>query len=78
MTAIRGIGPWTANYVLLRGAGHRDAFPIGDSGINRAVRALYGLERKPDVDYLTALGERWRPFRSLASFYLWRSLQEYR
>jgi len=74
LTAIRGIGPWTANYVLLRGAGHRDAFPIGDSGINRAVRVQYGLEKKPDVDYLLELAERWRPYRSLASFYLWRSL----
>jgi DNA-3-methyladenine glycosylase II len=74
LISIRGMGPWTANYILLRGTGHPDAFPIGDSGINRAVRTLYGLKKKPDTDFLIELGERWRPFRSLASFYLWKSL----
>jgi DNA-3-methyladenine glycosylase II len=71
---LRGIGPWSANYILLRGAGHRDAFPIGDSGINRAVMTLYGLSEKPDTSYLLDLAERWRPYRSLATFYLWKSL----
>lgn len=74
LIAIRGIGPWTANYVLLRGAGHRDAFPIGDSGINRAVREQYGLDTKKHQDSLVKLGEQWRPYRSLATFYLWKSL----
>jgi DNA-3-methyladenine glycosylase II len=74
LLSIRGIGPWSANYILMRGAGHQDAFPIGDSGINHAVRKLYGLESKPDIEYLLELGERWRPFRSLATFYLWKSL----
>ncbi len=74
LISIRGLGPWTANYILLRGTGHADAFPIGDSGINRAVRTLYGLPGKPDTDYLMRLGEKWRPYRSLASFYLWKSL----
>ncbi len=74
LISIRGLGPWTANYILLRGTGHADAFPIGDSGINRAVRTLYGLPKKPDIDFLLQLGEKWRPYRSLASFYLWKSL----
>lgn len=74
LISIRGLGPWTANYILLRGTGHADAFPIGDSGINRAVRTLYGLPGKPDIDFLLRLGEKWRPYRSLASFYLWKSL----
>jgi DNA-3-methyladenine glycosylase II len=74
LISIRGLGPWTANYILLRGTGHADAFPIGDSGINRAVRTLYGLHEKPDTDFLLQLGEKWRPYRSLASFYLWKSL----
>lgn len=74
LISIRGLGPWTANYILLRGTGHGDAFPIGDSGINRAVRTLYGLSAKPDTDFLLEMGERWRPYRSLATFYLWKSL----
>jgi DNA-3-methyladenine glycosylase II len=71
---VRGLGPWSANYILMRGAGHQDAFPIGDSGINHAVRKLYGLDKKPEIGYLQALSEKWRPYRSLATFYLWKSL----
>jgi DNA-3-methyladenine glycosylase II len=74
LLAIRGLGPWSANYILMRGAGHKDAFPIGDSGINHAVRRLYNLKDKPKSEYLIELSQRWRPFRSLATFYLWKSL----
>lgn len=74
LLSIRGLGPWSANYILMRGAGHRDAFPVGDSGINHAVRNLYGLDKKPNTELLLELGERWRPYRSLATFYLWKSL----
>lgn len=74
LLSIRGLGPWSANYILMRGAGHRDAFPVGDSGINQAVKRLYGLGRKPETGRLLDLGEGWRPYRSLATFYLWKSL----
>lgn len=74
LLAIRGLGPWSANYILMRGAGHHDAFPVGDSGINQAMKRLYGLDKKPDIGRLLELGERWRPYRSLATFYLWKSL----
>jgi DNA-3-methyladenine glycosylase II len=74
LLAIRGLGPWSANYILMRGAGHQDAFPVGDSGINTAVNKLYGMGKKPDPRQLLQLSERWRPYRSLATFYLWKSL----
>jgi DNA-3-methyladenine glycosylase II len=74
LQSIRGIGPWSANYILMRGAGHLDAFPLGDSGIYRAVMTQYRLKEKPDTATLLALAEHWRPYRSLASFYLWKSL----
>lgn len=74
LLSIRGIGPWSADYILMRGAGHRDAFPLGDSGINSAVKRLYGLPEKPEIDFLTALSDKWRPYRALAAFYLWKSL----
>lgn len=73
---IRGIGPWSANYILMRGSGHPDAFPFGDSGINRAVMTHYRLAAYPDEKYLRKLSEKWRPYRSLAAFYLWKSLSE--
>ena len=74
LLAIRGIGPWSANYILMRGAGHKDAFAFGDSGVNNAVKALYRLERNPDMDFLISISDRWRPYRSLACYYLWKSL----
>ena len=74
LLALRGIGPWSANYILMRGAGHLDAYPIGDSGINRAVKDLYGLRKKPDTKRLLKIGNNWRQYRSLACFYLWQSL----
>jgi DNA-3-methyladenine glycosylase II len=48
--------------------------PVGDLGVRRAVERLYGLEALPSAAELEALGERWRPYRSLASLYLWESL----
>ncbi len=74
LLAIRGIGPWTANYILMRGAGHRDAFPFGDSGLYTAIKNLYKLDTKPSHEYLEKVAKRCRPYRSLATFYLWKSL----
>ena len=74
LLAIRGIGPWSANYILMRGAGHADAFAFGDSGVNSAVKSLYRLDRNPDMDFLIGVSDQWRPYRSLACYYLWKSL----
>jgi DNA-3-methyladenine glycosylase II len=74
LMSIRGLGPWSANYILMRGAGHQDAFPFGDSGINHAVCSLYGVKGNPGVKHITKLSDRWRPYRALACFYLWKSL----
>jgi AraC family transcriptional regulator, regulatory protein of adaptative response / DNA-3-methyladenine glycosylase II len=68
LLAIPGIGPWTADYVMLRALGHPDAFPAGDLGLRRAARAL-GLP--DDTDGLEAYSERWRPWRRYAAHYLW-------
>jgi AraC family transcriptional regulator, regulatory protein of adaptative response / DNA-3-methyladenine glycosylase II len=68
LLAIPGIGPWTADYVVLRALGHRDAFPAGDLGLRRSARAL----RLPDdTAGLEASSERWRPWRRYAAHYLW-------
>jgi len=75
LLAIRGIGIWSANYILMRGAGHRDAFPIGDSGLTNAIRRQYNLDSRPDAEFVATCGEAWRPYRTLACFYLWKSLQ---
>jgi DNA-3-methyladenine glycosylase II len=70
LLAVKGIGPWTVQMALLFALGRADVWPVGDVGIQRAARTLYGVER----DGLEHLGERFRPYRSHAAWYLWRSL----
>jgi 3-methyladenine DNA glycosylase/8-oxoguanine DNA glycosylase len=67
-----GIGPWTASYVLMRGLGHKDAFPIGDLGVHRALEAACGpgLGRRRVAE----IAEAWRPWRAYATLHLWDSL----
>jgi DNA-3-methyladenine glycosylase II len=75
LTAVKGVGTWTAHVFLMFQLGRPDVLPVGDLGIRRAVERAYGLEDLPGTDQLTALAEPWRPYRSLASRYLWRSLE---
>jgi DNA-3-methyladenine glycosylase II len=74
VTAVKGLGRWTADMFLIFHLGRPDVLPVGDLGVRRAVERLYGLEALPSAAELEALGERWRPYRSLASLYLWESL----
>ncbi len=74
LLAVRGIGEWTANYILMRGAGHQDAFPFGDAGIKAAIGNNYGFDPSREMDRMIELADTWRPYRSLAAFYLWKSL----
>jgi len=74
LTAVKGLGQWTADMFLIFHLGRPDVLPVGDLGVRRAVERHYGFERLPDAEELEGLGERWRPHRSLASLYLWRSL----
>jgi DNA-3-methyladenine glycosylase II len=74
LTAIKGLGQWTAHMFLIFHLGRPDVLPIGDLGIRRAVQIAYGLEEPPDAAELERIAEPWRPHRSLACVYLWRSL----
>jgi DNA-3-methyladenine glycosylase II len=71
LTRVKGIGPWTADIYLLFCLGHPDAFPSGDLAVQEAARMAYGLEQRPDAKALTALAERWRPWRGVAAKVLW-------
>jgi DNA-3-methyladenine glycosylase II len=73
LTRIKGIGRWSADMFLMFRLHRPDVFPIGDLGIVNAVKKVYGM-RKPTPDRLRRLGDGWRPYRSVASWYLWRSL----
>jgi DNA-3-methyladenine glycosylase II len=70
LIAIKGIGPWTAQMVMIFALGRPDIWPLGDAGIQRAAAAVYAV----GSDELEALGDRFKPFRSYAAWYLWRSL----
>lgn len=74
LTAVKGLGPWTAHMFLLFHLRRPDVLPVGDLGVRRAVELAYGLEGLPSPAELTKIAEPWRPYRSLASLYLWRSL----
>jgi DNA-3-methyladenine glycosylase II len=74
LTAVKGLGQWTADMFLIFHLRRPDVLPVGDLGIRRAVERAYGLPELPDPARLTEIAEPWRPNRSLASLYLWRSL----
>lgn len=75
VTQVRGVGEWTAHMLLMFSLGRPDVLPVGDYGIRKAARDLYGLADLPKPKELTALAEPWRPYRSVASWYLWRSTE---
>lgn len=71
MTAVKGIGPWTADIYLLFCLGHPDAFPAGDLAVQEAARMVYGLGERPKEKAFVAFAERWRPWRGVAAKVLW-------
>jgi DNA-3-methyladenine glycosylase II len=70
---VRGIGRWTAEMFLIFSLRRVDVFPMDDLGIQNAVRKVYGLRRIPSRERLREISDRWIPYRSIASLYLWRS-----
>ncbi|NOU96718.1 DNA-3-methyladenine glycosylase [Paenibacillus sp. LMG 31456] len=74
LTKIRGIGPWTAQYVRMRCLGDQTAFPVGDVGLQNAVKQMLGLNQKPTPLELHALFKHWQGWESYITFYLWRTL----
>ena len=71
LTAIKGIGPWSADIFLLFCLGHPDAWPVGDIALQEAARLVLQLETRPDARQLAIIGERWRPWRGVAARMLW-------
>lgn len=75
LVAVRGIGPWTAQMFLIFRLGRPDVWPVDDLGVRKAVALTYGLPDMPDSQELDALGEQWRPYRTVATWYLWQALE---
>lgn len=74
LVAVKGIGEWTAHMFLMFTLHRPDVLATGDVGIRNAVKRAYGLDAAPDAAALTAIAEPWRPHRTRACLYLWRSL----
>ena len=74
LTQVKGIGRWTAEMFLMFRLHRPDVLPVGDLGIVKAVQRAYRLRKAPDPKRLVRIGEPWRPYRSVACWYLWASL----
>jgi DNA-3-methyladenine glycosylase II len=75
LVAVKGLGIWTAHMFLMFQLERPDVLPVGDLGIRRAIERAYGLQELPDAATIEKIAEPWRPQRTLACRYLWRSLQ---
>jgi len=74
LTQVKGVGRWTAEMFLIFRLQRPDVLPLGDLGIAKAVQRAYKLRKAPSPDRLTRIGEAWKPYRSVACWYLWASL----
>jgi DNA-3-methyladenine glycosylase II len=74
LTTVKGVGRWTAEMFLMFRLHRPDVLPLGDLGILTAVQRAYGMRKRPSPERLRKLGDIWKPYRSIACWYLWRSL----
>jgi DNA-3-methyladenine glycosylase II len=74
LVAVKGLGPWSADMFLMFHLERPDVVAVGDLGIRRAIERAYGLDDLPDAATVERIAEPWRPYRTLACRYLWRSL----
>lgn len=75
LTSVRGIGAWTVEMFLIFRLGRPDVLPIHDLGVQKGWSITYGKKHQPKPKELLAFGERWRPYRTVASWYMWRAVQ---
>ncbi len=76
LTVVRGIGPWTVQMLMMFRLGRPDVLPVTDLGVRKGFAITYRKKELPTPEELTRHAERWRPYRSLASWYMWRALEE--
>ena len=77
LISVRGIGAWTVEMFLIFRLGRPDVLPIHDYGVQKGFALTYGKKEIPKPRELAAFGERWRPFRTVASWYMWRAVEHY-
>jgi DNA-3-methyladenine glycosylase II len=74
VTAVHGVGEWTAHMLLLFSLGRPDVLPVGDYGVRKGMQRLYRLRELPKPPTMERIAAPWRPYRGIASWYLWRSI----
>ena len=72
---VRGIGPWSVDMFLMFALARLDVLPVGDLGIRQGMQRHFGLRKLPEADRMTRLAAPWRPYRSVAAWYMWRLLE---
>ena len=77
LVAVRGVGRWTVEMLLIFNQGRPDVLPVSDLGIRKGFMYAFGLRKLPREERLLAHGKRWAPYRSVASWYLWRAVDLY-
>lgn len=77
LTQVRGIGRWTAEMFLIFSLGRLDVLPVGDLGLRKGVQRLYSLSDMPEKDEIEKIAEKWKPYRTIATWYVWKSLSQF-
>jgi DNA-3-methyladenine glycosylase II len=76
LLAVKGIGPWSVDMFMMFGLTRPDVLPVGDLGVRKGMKLHFGLRALPEAARMEKLAEPWRPFRSVASWYMWRRVEE--
>ncbi|MGQ0791112.1 MAG: DNA-3-methyladenine glycosylase family protein [Nitrosopumilaceae archaeon] len=77
LTDVKGIGRWTAEMFLIFSLGRLDILPVGDLGLKKGIQSMYSLKELPQKEQIEQLAESWKPYRTVATWYLWKSLQKF-
>ncbi len=77
LTDVKGIGRWTAEMFLIFSLGRLDVLPVGDLGLKKGIQLMYSLKELPNEKEIEQIAESWKPYRTVATWYLWKSLQKF-
>lgn len=77
LTQVKGIGRWTAEMFLIFSLGRQDVFPVDDLGLRKGVQRIFSLPDIPKPKEVEKIGHRWKPYRTIVTWYLWKSLQKF-
>jgi DNA-3-methyladenine glycosylase II len=77
LTQVKGIGRWTAEMFLIFSLGRPDVLPVGDLGLKKGIQRLYSMPDLPEKEKIEEIAEKWRPYRTVATWYIWKSLNQF-